>query len=146
MSYTAKGLLTFSAISHILGPFVADFNETHVRNPNWPPHARFHNGQTMSMGAGLGLLILHYTWRSANKGRGKKDDFLSAALVGSIYFGAALTAIFYPGSSGVDPEFRHLVSSDFPQKYPFIGLVLLGWAAYGVERVWGSGAKAVKAN
>jgi len=48
------------------------------------------------MGAGLGLLILHYTWRSANKGRGKKDDFLSAALVGSIYFGAALTAIFYP--------------------------------------------------
>src|SRR5690349_8634904 len=55
-------LLSVVATSNAIAPYVADWNATHVLNPRWPPHARFHNGQTMSMGMGLGLSTLYYCW------------------------------------------------------------------------------------
>ncbi|KAH7361074.1 hypothetical protein BKA65DRAFT_523844 [Rhexocercosporidium sp. MPI-PUGE-AT-0058] len=88
-----KVFLTLSAVGSILGPFIADFNETHVLNPRWP-HAKFHNGQTMSMGLGLGLATLFYT-----------DSLFTAAVFGSIYWVTGLSAILYPGTLAVDPEF-----------------------------------------
>merc|ERR1711977_544507 len=83
-----KGLLTLSAAGAILGPFIADFNETHVLNPRWPPHAKFHNGQTMSMGLGLGLATLFYTWRTGTLKSTEmvKDSLFTAAIFGSIYW------------------------------------------------------------
>lgn len=59
-------LLCFPAILLGAGAFISDFNETHVYNQNWPPHARFHNGQTMSMAAALGAATLWYTSSSPN--------------------------------------------------------------------------------
>ena len=50
-----KGLLTIVALITGIVPYVADWNETHIYNPKWPPHAKFHNGQTMVMGSLLGL-------------------------------------------------------------------------------------------
>jgi hypothetical protein len=67
-------LLSLLAIAQMLGPFIADFNHTHVLNPRWPPLARFHNGQTMSMGLLLGLTTLYYTWRTKPTRDGAKED------------------------------------------------------------------------
>ncbi|KAK4972597.1 hypothetical protein LTR28_012123 [Elasticomyces elasticus] len=50
-----RWLLTVSAVFTGIAPIVVDWNETHVYNPLWPPHAKFHNGQTMSMGVFLSL-------------------------------------------------------------------------------------------
>lgn len=36
-------------------PFTA---KQHIRNPHWPPHAKFHHGQTILLGMGLGLYSL----------------------------------------------------------------------------------------
>ncbi|KAE8441116.1 hypothetical protein EG329_005858 [Mollisiaceae sp. DMI_Dod_QoI] len=121
-----KLLLSISALGQILGPFIADFNETHVLNPRWPPHARFHNGQTMSMGLGLGLATLYYTFRPAANVAAAKDSVMTAAVFGFLYWITGLSAILYPGSKAIDPEF----GEGFPQFWAFSGFgicSLLGW-------------------
>jgi len=70
-------LLTIIAAGNAIGPYIADFNHTHIFNPNWPPHAKFHNGQTMSMGVALGLATFYFTWRGVrNKAtpQQRRDD------------------------------------------------------------------------
>lgn len=132
-----KALLSLSAIMQILGPFIADFNHTHIKNPRWPPHAKFHNGQTMSMGLCLGLATLYYTYRSPptplpNSSTSlikKKEDFFTAAIFGSLYWITGLSAILYPGSAGVDPEF----GEGFPQLFIFGPLMVGSWLGAWVE-------------
>jgi hypothetical protein len=124
-----KALLSLSALNQIFGPFIADFNHTHVKNPRWPPHAKFHNGQTMSMGLLLGLATLYYTYRSRPSGLAKKDDYFTAAIFGSLYWITGLSAILYPGSKGMDPEF----GEGFPQVYIFGPLMMASWIGAWLE-------------
>jgi len=49
-----RSLLTVNAVVVMLGGFMADMGKTHMRNPRWPPHAKFHNAQTIGLGAMLG--------------------------------------------------------------------------------------------
>ena len=115
-------LLSLVAITTSTGCYVADWNTTHVFNPRWPPHAKFHNGQTMSMGMGLGLATAYYTWR-----RGYDEDSLrTACLFGSLYWVTQLSAICYPGTLMIDPEF----GTGHPQVYvvaAMLGSVGLAW-------------------
>ncbi|MFL6289210.1 MAG: DUF6640 family protein [Actinomycetes bacterium] len=62
MDRTDKGrfLLTSIAASTTVGGFVADWNRTHLFNPEWPPHARFHDALTVAMGALLGACGLYF--------------------------------------------------------------------------------------
>ena len=93
-----RSLLTLSCIASTAGPFAADWSETHVLNPKWPPHARFHNGQTMSMGAALGVSTLYYTWRSYPTLACGRQGVVTAMLLGSLYWATGLSAVLYPGS------------------------------------------------
>ena len=130
-------LLTFSALGAAVGPYMADWSNTHVFNPRWPPHAKFHNGQTMSMGLCLGLLTLYYTWRDSPGGAtGTVNDSKFIAMVtGSLYWVTGLSAICYPGAKGVDPEFG---TAWFPQLKVFS--VFLGAAVGGgALELWGLG-------
>ena len=95
------------------GGFVADdvvpsTARQHQRNPNWPPHAKFHNGQTMLMGIGLGLLSLGILF-------GVRPLTLSAFLVATaaagIYFASMALSTVFPGTAWVDPEF----AEDWPR-------------------------------
>ena len=118
--------LSILGITQLVGPFIADFNETHVLNPNWPPHARFHNGQTMSMGACLALGTLYYTHRTVASPAEAADSILTATIFGSLYWITGLSAILYPGSKGIDPEF----GEGFPQLWifsSFLGFAWIGW-------------------
>lgn len=125
-------LLSFQPIFMAAGAFLADFNETHVYNPRWPPHARFHNGQTMSMSVTLGAACLYYTWHTVSlpTAMAKRESLFTAALIGSIYCFTGLTAILYPGTAGTDPEF----GEGFPQKWVFGIPLLINWVGYLVEK------------
>ncbi|WP_307852561.1 DUF6640 family protein [Glaciihabitans sp. dw_435] len=91
--------MSATAVAQMIGPFVFDFNETHIYNTSWPPHAKFHNAQTMSSGVVLSVATLVNLWRPGS-GRVGLD---AAALSASVYWVSQLSAFFYPGTAGVDP-------------------------------------------
>jgi len=117
-------ILTFVGVTLPLGAFIADFNETHIYNPRWPPHAKFHNGQTMSMGLCLGLACVYYTWRDSTA-----DSAITAMVFGSLYYVTGLAAWFFPGTLPMDPEF----GEGFPQLKIFGTGILLAWAGCALE-------------
>ncbi|KAH6848062.1 hypothetical protein B0I37DRAFT_376544 [Chaetomium sp. MPI-CAGE-AT-0009] len=131
-----KLFLTIDAIGLLLGAPIADYNHTHIFNPRWPPHAKFHGAQTISLSVLLGLATLYYTWRPSLKAAStppavakqrKQDGLNMAVLTGTIYWLAGLASILYPGTDGIDPEFG---PSGFPQAPIFIGFgtsAVLGW-------------------
>ncbi|KAK6199139.1 hypothetical protein LQW54_010058 [Pestalotiopsis sp. IQ-011] len=125
-------LLTFDAIGLIAGTLKADyFSATHMYNPNWPPHAKFHNAQTVGLAVTLGLATLYFAWRRAASPQLHREHMRTAAFVGSIYWITGLLSFLPEGTMGVDPEFG---GPGHPQLYvftPFLTAGLVGaWLEY----------------
>lgn len=60
-----RRILGFSIVTTVLIVAVADvFNATHLFNPDWPPHARFHN----AMQAWTLLLVSIVSWVGLRRG------------------------------------------------------------------------------
>lgn len=115
-------LISLVSATTAVGPYIADWNETHIHNPNWPPHAKFHNAQTMSLGASLGLTSLWLLWRKPTR-----QALDNAAVLASLYWLTQISALGYPGSAAVDPP----GTVTFPQAkvaLPSLVLVALGYA------------------
>ncbi|MFD9957984.1 DUF6640 family protein [Amycolatopsis sp. NPDC058986] len=120
-------LISATSLATAVGPYKADWNDTHVHNPAWPPHAKFHNGQTMSLGLALGLGSLYQLWRAPGSARTSLD---TGATLASLYWLTQISALAYPGSKAVDPP----GTARFPQaKIAFPALALTG-LGYLLER------------
>ncbi|WP_328676605.1 acetyltransferase [Streptomyces sp. NBC_00322] len=122
-----RALLTLTSLVTMTGAYFADWNETHIYNPDWPPHAKFHNAQTMSMGAALGLIGLYLLWVH----RDAWSPFRLQVIVGaaSVYWITQLSAILYPGTALVDGDWVP------PIQPPLAGTMLaLNALAYVLER------------
>jgi hypothetical protein len=122
-----KLLISATAVATMIGPYVFDFNETHIFNENWPPHAKFHNAQTMSSGVVLSLATLYQLWRSAEPaGSSARASLDSAVISASTYWVAQLSARLYPGTASVDPPGE----DNWPQlkfTLPILGSIGLGY-------------------
>ena len=95
-------LITLVALLTIFGPYLADWSETHIFNPRWTPHAKYHNAQAMAFGPMLGALTLYFLWRR----RGDERSNVSLAILfASLYYATQLLAFLFPGVAAVDPEF-----------------------------------------
>jgi hypothetical protein len=91
-----------------MGGFLADYvvwetARQHMKNPAWPPHAKFHNAQTILLGLALGALtvILVCIPSAAISSR-----LIEAAVTASLYWLSMLLAPLLPGTAWSDPEFR----------------------------------------
>jgi hypothetical protein len=123
MSRKSLGRTLISLVSVVtaVGPYRADWNETHVKNPAWPPHAKFHNGQTMSLGLALGTTSLWQLWR-----RPSRPGLDAGAVLASLYWLTQISALAYPGSKAVDPP----GTAKFPQAavaFPALAVTALGY-------------------
>jgi hypothetical protein len=74
---------------------------THIYNPAWPPHAKFHNAQTMVLGMILGFLSIYCLW--FREGITKKQKLNEATALASLYWLAQLSATFFPDTALKDP-------------------------------------------
>lgn len=124
-------LITFSNLAYSLGAFLADWNETHIFNPSWPPHAKFHNSQTMSLGLLLATTSIYLAFSRPQT----REKLFWTAMIGSFYCAAGLSAILYPGTDWSDPD----RPTGGEQKYVFVACVVGCWVGYALE-VAGVGA------
>jgi hypothetical protein len=96
-----KLLISLVAIFTSVSPYLADWNETHIYNPLWLPHAKFHNAQTMVLGAFLGIIANYCLW--LRRGISDKQKLNEATVLASLYWLAQLFASIFPGVALSDP-------------------------------------------
>lgn len=128
-----KVLVSFVAVFTAISAHIADWSVSHVFNPAWPPHAKFHNGQTLAFAVIACLACLWFAWRRSGDPR---TNAIAAITLAGLYWVTQAAAILYPGTAFFDPGF------DDPSLYVFrlpiqvmleiAALLLLGIAA----RLW----------
>ena len=97
-----KVLISSVALLWPVGALGADWNETHVFNPAWSPHAKFHNAQTIVTGVELAALSLWQLWGPP---RHTSASLRWGTLFAGLYFATQVPAALFPGAEVVDPEF-----------------------------------------
>ncbi|MEM9355469.1 MAG: DUF6640 family protein [Pseudomonadota bacterium] len=63
MRTVLKILVSVATLFYGLVPAVADLNETHLLNPQWSAHARFHAAWFLAFTAGIAATALYLIWR-----------------------------------------------------------------------------------
>lgn len=129
MPLTSRLLFTLAAVLMPIGAHLADMNETHMFNPLWPPHARFHNGQTLAFSLFLAAFTLFFAWRRTDD---RETGVLAAAGFASVYWFTQTAAILYPGTTFFDPQF------DQPSGY-VLGVPIQLWIEFGFLAVIAAG-------
>jgi len=128
----AKWMIAIVALANF-GGLVADAivpvtAKQHLWNPAWPPHAKFHNCQTMLMGIFAGVLSLMILFGGRPL---TVPMLLLAAVIAASYFVAMVFARAFPGTAWIDPEFSAETVRPFglaPQQlvtYVLCGLTLI---------------------
>lgn len=104
----AEWLVALVAIVTIAGGLLADLvvpktSKQHMLNPKWPPHAKFHNGQTIFLGVLLGGLSLYLLFRGEGD---RRLAFVLATVAASYYWISMILAGWLPQTAWADPEFE----------------------------------------
>lgn len=102
---TGRILLMAGAAFTAAGGFVADWNSTHLFNPKWTPHAKFHDAMSILLGAMLGTGSLYLLQKKDNQ----QSHLHWAVLLPSFYWASMAGSFAFPGAKGLEAEFPELV-------------------------------------
>ena len=102
---SGRALLTGADVGTIIGPIVADWNDSHIFNQHWPSHARFHGVVSLGTAAALSAYGVWRLWAPSPE-RGAGRDI--AAAVPLAYWGSFFPAALVKGTGVEDPP--HLLA------------------------------------
>lgn len=130
------GVAFITAIGGLLADYFLASGAQHIKNPRWPPHAKFHNAQGILMGILLATLTIALLFRHQALSR---ENLVLAALLASVYWLGIFAAPVFPGTAFVDPEFA--AGAPNVGRVPLqlaIGFVLVGmlFVAVAVGFLW----------
>ncbi|WP_263381289.1 DUF6640 family protein [Granulicella arctica] len=92
----------FVSVYLVVGAHVADYSRTHLLDPRWPPHAKFHDGQTLMFSIFLGALTIYF---ASVRTQDKALTLTATTSFAALYWVTQALAIVYPGTAFMDPEF-----------------------------------------
>jgi hypothetical protein len=95
-----RGLLTVANVITAVAPVAADWNESHIFNPRWPSHARFHGVVALTMTSTLAGLNLWSLWSPSTD---RRTSRLFAAAVPVGYWAPFFLAPLVRGTGVDDP-------------------------------------------
>lgn len=103
---TGRWLLVSAAISTIIGGYITDWNRTHLFNPRWTAHAKFHDAQTIlqgTLGGGSALVLLLRTDGDQQR------QLRIATLLLAMFWLSMAGSILFPNTAQADPDFAELI-------------------------------------
>lgn len=93
-----KYLISFCALVTIILPTIMDLNATHMTNPLWAPHARFHWSIQWYSITLLNILALYLLW-GRYEGANSRLATVIAGLAPILFWGSFFPSLFMPGAS-----------------------------------------------
>lgn len=127
-------LVTVAGLTTV-GVFLADWNKTHLFNPNWPPHEKFHDAMSIAMGTFLGGAGMYLLLR---KGEDLQRDTQMAAMLPAFFWASQGISFAFPGAKGLEAEFPELVPRIkgvwLNEKFVAIAMLSLTGIGYTLER------------
>ncbi|MEL6610414.1 MAG: DUF6640 family protein [Pseudomonadota bacterium] len=93
MKLILKLAVTAITVFYGLVPAIADLNETHLFNPLWSDHARFHGAWFLAFTAGIAVIALFLIWV-------RDDVFLPIAFGLMFVAGFWVATVFGPAYGG----------------------------------------------
>jgi hypothetical protein len=85
----ARILITIGVLVYALAVPLLELNDTHVFNPEWPPHARLHEVWQLATNSMIGLLALWLAW---GKGSVRMPAVLALMVMGGFLLAYASRA------------------------------------------------------
>jgi hypothetical protein len=130
-----RWMLVGAAIATLTGGYLTDWNRTHLFNPRWPAHAKFHDAQTILLGSlsgGTALLLLR--WSNGDR----LPRLRAAAGILAMFWLSMAGSILFPNTAQADPEYAALIPRVAgirmgPTNVSLLMLVVVG-AGYYLER------------
>jgi len=97
-----RALITLVALVTSLAPEIADFNATHLENPQWSAHARYHGVLLACTMVAIGTVSVALVWRPFPAGERRLRVALAAGLPAAVWGGFFIALAFPDASSWPD--------------------------------------------
>jgi hypothetical protein len=135
MPLISRVLFCFVSVYLVIGAHIADYSRTHLLDPRWPPHAKFHDGQTLMFSIFLAALTIFF---AVTQTRDRRVTLIATTSLAALYWVTQALAILYPGTAFVDPEFdsprAYLLGLPAQATIDMIALSIICIAAYLAAR------------